>query len=213
MRSVGCMLVCAVCVAAFAAEPKPDKEGFVPLFNGKDLDGWKVMGSANDFKVEDGIIRCETGWGGGCMYYEKRQFSDFVLKVEWRVSPRGNSGVFIRTPTVHDPWTRGYEVQISCEEPRRDDAHCTGALYGYMAVEPRPDETPAKWRAYEITCQGSAITVKVDGKQVCRLDQSTRPETKDKPLEGYVGVQDSHGPAGCWVEYRSIKIKDLAAGK
>ena len=56
-------------------------------------------------------------------------------------------------------------------------------------------------------------TVKVDGKPACQLDQATKPETKDKPLEGYVGIQDSHGPEGCWVEYRSIKIKDLTARK
>lgn len=209
MRSIPLILALVVCLGALADEPKPDAEGFVPLFNTKDLKGWRVMGNAEGFKVDNGAIRSESGSGAQCMYYTKKEFSDFILRVEWRVSAKGNSGVFIRTPQIMDPWARAYEVQISCEEPRRDNSHCTGALYGYVAVEPRPDETPEKWRTYEITCKGPHITVKVDGVKVCELDQTTKPETKDKALKGFIGLQDSHGPEGTWIEYRTVKIREL----
>jgi len=189
---------------------KPDKEGFVPLFNGKELKEWQIKGDAAGFEVKDGIIRSETGRNGQWMYYKKREFSDFVLRVEWRVSERGNSGVFLRVPPEGAPWTTGYEAQISCEQPRRDESHCTGALYGYAAVDPRPDETAEKWRRYEVTCKGPLISVKLDGRKVCELDQNTKEETRAKPLKGFVGVQDSHGPEGTWIEYRSIRIRELA---
>lgn len=193
---------------AFAAE-KAGQDGFVELYNGKDLTGWHIQGDAAGFVVKDGIIRSEHGTKGQWMYWEGKQFSDFVLRVEWRVSPKGNSGIFIRASKKGNPWETGYESQISCEEPRRDDSHCTGALYGYQAVSPRPDETPEKWRTTEITCKGNLITVVVDGQKVCAIDQSTSEKTKNKPLSGFVGVQDSHGPEGTWIEYRSIKLKEL----
>jgi len=193
-----------------------DAEGFVPLFNGKDLTGWKIWGDPAGYKVEDGVIRSVTGWGHAYgMYYADKQFGDFILKVDWRVAPKGNSGVFIRVPTVegppkeNHPWITGYEVQISCEEPRRDDAHCTGSLYGYHAVSSRPAEEAEVWRAYEIICKGNLITVKVDGVVVNEFDQNAQEDTKDKAVTGYIALQDSHGPEGTWVEYKNIRIKEL----
>jgi len=206
--SIFAIAVCLVSAPLFAAE-KTDDEGFVELFNGKDVSNFEIRGNQSDFPVKDGIIRCEAGGKGDWMLYKKEKFSDFVYRVEWRVSERGNSGVFIRAGGEGQPWIDGYEVQISCEEPRRDESHCTGALYGFQAVNPRPEETPEKWRVFEITCKGPHVTVSVDGQRVCELDQSTQEETKDKALSGYLGIQDSHGPAGTWVEYRSVKVKKL----
>ena len=193
------------------AEPAPDAEGFIPLFNGNNLDGWKVLKNPDGFKVVDGVIRCEYGGGGEVAYYDVRTFGDFVLRVEWRVSAKGNSGVFLRAPQQdNEPWNGGYEVQISNEQPPRDDSHCTGSLYGYVAVDPRPDETPGDWRSYEITCKGTQIRVVVDGTTVIDYNQESDPETKDKPLKGFIGIQDSHaGEPNTWVEYRSIAIKPL----
>lgn len=211
MTILGLALTIALCISGTArAEAAPDAEGFIPLFNGKDLEGWKIFRNPEGFKVVDGAIRCEFRGGGEIAYYDVREFGDFVLKVEWRVSAKGNSGVFLRTPQNSEPWNSGYEVQISNEQPPRDDAHCTGSLYGYVAVDPRPDETPEQWRSYEITCTGPKIRVVVDDQEVISYDQSTEDETQDKPLKGYIGIQDSHsGATNTWVEYRSIRIKPL----
>jgi len=209
MKTAGLVVLALLLAPAAFAGSEPDEEGFVELFNGKDVSNFEIKGNQDDFAVKDGVIHCEQGGKGDWMLSKKEKFSDFVLKVEWRVSAKGNSGVFIRAGGVGVPWTDGYEVQISCEEPRRDDSHCTGSLYAFQAVDPRPDETPEKWRTFEITCKGPTIAVKVDGEKVCELDQATKDETKEKALSGYVGVQDSHGPQGTWIEYRSIKVKEL----
>jgi len=207
-------LVCWLAGAASAESPAralvPDQEGYLPLFNGRDLAGWKVWKNQADFQIQDGIVRCQRGGDGQFMLYMGQEFADFELVVEWRVSPKGNSGVFIRSPFREWPWDTGYEVQISNEQPPRDEMHCSGSLYGYAGVSPRPDETPERWRTYQIRAVGNRITVAVDGTQVIDFDQSTTDKTRGKQASGFIGVQDSHsGDEGTWVEYRTIKVKPL----
>src|SRR5689334_24666924 len=83
------------------ADDKDD--GFVPLFNGKDLAGWVVKGKPEGWQVtKDGILRSEGGKGGEWLRSEK-EYDDFILKVEWKVSKDGNSGVFLRVPDKEAP--------------------------------------------------------------------------------------------------------------
>lgn len=210
------IMIMGLCLMLPAQADSAEDDGFVYLFDGEDLTGWEIWGDPAGFRVEDGVLRSATDWGNAYgIYYAEEQFSDFVLKLDWRVSEKGNSGVFIRVPTVegppheNHPWVTGYEVQISCEEPRRDDAHCTGSLYAYSPVIARPAEEANIWRTYEVTCKGNLITVRIDGVLVNEFDQSTQENTRDKPLKGYIALQDSHGPAGTWVEFRNIRIKEL----
>ena len=217
IRLFFCLTALLVCLGMTAmANDNGDDDGWIDLFSGEDLTGWKIWGDPAGYKVEDGVIRSVTGWGSAYgMYYAEQQFGDFVLQVDWRVSEKGNSGVFIRVPTVegppqeNHPWVTGYEVQISCEEPRRDDAHCTGSLYAYHPVSSRPAEEAEVWYTYEITCKGPLITVKIDDVVVNEFDQSAQENTQDKPLKGYIALQDSHGPAGTWIEYKNIRVKEL----
>jgi hypothetical protein len=209
VAGLGVIAMMGTACAEPVAPLEPDAEGYLHLFNGEDLAGWWIRGNDEDFEIVDGIIRSDTGDGGQLMYYTAQEFGDFELVVEWRVAPGGNSGVFIRAPKDGWPWETAYEVQISNEQPPRDDSHCTGSLYGYTAVDPRPDETPEQWREYVITCKGPNVKVKVDGTEVVNFDQTTQENTRDKPLKGYIGVQDSHGPEGTWIEYRTIKVKPL----
>lgn len=187
---------------------EPDKDGFVSLFNGKDLDGWTVYGEPAGFVVRDGVIRSESGKGGGWLR-SMRQYSDFILRVEWRTNPNGNSGVFLRAVPCPDPWVNGFEVQIS-NEPR-DEAHCTGSLYGVAAVRPRPDESADRWHAFEIRCIGPRIEVFSDGVKVVDADAGKVEAMKTRGPAGYIGLQDSHNPGETFIEFRNIRIKDLSA--
>ncbi len=195
---------------AVMEEWEPDEDGFIHLFNGEDLEGWHIQGSSEGFSVEDGVIRSVGGLGGDWMYWDVAEFSDFELVVEWRVSEDGNSGVFIRVPPEGQPWVTGYEVQIVCETHHREDHHCTGSLYDYVAVDPRPDETPEVWREFVIRAEGDHIQVFWEGEQIIDYDQSTQERTQDKPLSGFIGVQDSHAAEGTWVEFRTIKARPLS---
>ncbi len=205
MRFAAALLIV---LTAFSTAPADDagEEGFVPIFNGENLDGWVVMGNAEGFRVVDGVIHSDGNSGAHWMRTEA-EYGDYTLKLEWKVSENGNSGVFVRSDDEGEPWLTGYEIQIS-NEPR-DDAHCTGSLYGYASVNPRPDESFDTWHTFEVHCVGGKVTVIADGVQCVEFDQSTSTETADKPLTGYIGLQDSHSPDGHYVEYRNIRIKEL----
>lgn len=184
--------------------------GWTPLFTGQDLANFDVVGAQEAYAIgEDGILRSEGGKNGQWLR-SKRQYSDFILHVEWRVSPGGNSGVFIRSAAEGNPWETGHECQISNEQPPRDDLHCTGTLYGTVPANPRPDETPEIWRTYEIHCVGPRITVIVDDLRTVDVDSAEVDAIREKPTAGYVGIQDSHTGPGYWVEYRNIRIKELS---
>ena len=187
--------------------PEESEDGFVSLFNGKDLTGWHVMGKPEAFKVMDGVIRSESG-KEGLWLRSDRQYCDFILQIEWRVGKNGNSGVFLRSRIEGYPWDTGQEVQISNEH--RDDLHCTGSLYGRVPVDPRPDESADVWHEYEIQCRGPFYRVFADRVPVVDVDQRDVPAMKDFPLCGYIGMQDSHNDTG-WIEFRNIRIKELRA--
>lgn len=193
--------------AGLIPPPKPDKDGFVSLFNGKDLSGWVIMGDPALFSVKDGVLHV-VGPPNGLWLRSVRRYSDFILKLDWRVSRNGNSGVFIRCAEDGYPWETGSEVQIT-NEPR-DDMHCTGSLYGSLAVKPRPAESADKWHAFEIRCEGKHIAVISDGVTVIDADSDKVDALKNKPLSGYIGLQDSHAGQGSYIDYRNIRIKDLS---
>jgi hypothetical protein len=88
--------------------------------------------------------------------------------------------------------------------------HCTGTLYGTVAANPRPDETPDRWRTYEIHALGSRITVIVNDKRTVDVDAKDVPAIADKPLAGYIGLQDSHSTPPRTIDYRNVWIKELA---
>ena len=208
VKAVGLLatLVFVVCFLPSTSQGDTDSDGFQTLFNGKDFTNWVIMGDAAGWLVKDGVIHSDGDKGGNWLRSEKT-YDDYVLKVEWRVSKNGNSGVFIRATEEGKPWKTGYEVQIS-NEPR-DGSHCTGSLYAYAGVNPRPDETANVWHQFEITCQGGKISIVSDGVKCVDFDQTTSDATKDKPRSGYIGLQDSHSADGHYIEYRNILIKPL----
>ena len=216
IRSRTCFAVVAVVVAGChcpAWRESPD-EGFVPLFNGKDLDGWVVMGKESGWRAKDGVIRSEGATDGGWLRTRKK-YSDFIFKVDWKVSEGGNAGVYIKAAQEGKPWLTGYEIQIS--NAPRNNLHCTGALYEYVAVNPRPDESPDIWHTFEIHCVGTRIKIIADGVNIVDVDEDEIPQPKTvgytdpkrKPNPGYLGLQDSHAPKGNYIEYRNVLLKEI----
>ena len=124
LRPASALFVCTALVAsAFSAEtPKPDADGFVPMFNGRDLTGWTNINCAPEtWSVRDGKIYCSGKPVGGLRTV--KQYENFIVELEWRHLQRsGNSGFFawgsaINAPGV--PFLRGIEVQML---DRRADA-------------------------------------------------------------------------------------------
>jgi hypothetical protein len=207
-------------VLVSSGQAAEDKD-FRDLFNGKDLEGWIAEGK-KEFKDgeatrpvwsvnKDGFLEC-AGNGYGFLRYEKKKFADFVFHVEYRMAPKCNSGIGIRT-VPYDPAksmaTRpsiaAYEIQLLDDADKAPDKHSSGSLYRYVAPSENAVKAAPEWNAVDVECVGPKIKVTINGKKVIDVDQSTIDEIKNKPLEGYVCLQNHGGK----IEFRNVRIRDL----
>ena len=205
---------------------------FRDLFDGKSLDGWVVEGSAKDrtgqmmWSVSDGRIAC-LGDGFGFLRYDRKEFSDFTLRVEYRFiptaegKPPANSGLGIRTGRFDPARSRetrpsyaAFEVQLLDDAGSPPSAHGTGSLYRYKSPTANAARPAPEWNTIEVACAGPRITVRLNGRTVLEADQSkladvkTRPAAapspKDKPRKGFVALQSHSGR----VEFRRVQIRE-----
>ncbi len=216
MRKVPIMLLVLIFLGGIAhgAEHPATDEGFVPLFNGKDLTGWKTTG--NWVVEEDGTTTLmprpgEEGWQRFDAYImTERTYKDFVLDLEFKILAEGNSGAFFRVGDPLEPVKTGIEVQIldtyGLENPGHHDC---GGVIGTAGPTKNMAKPAGEWNRYTITCQGSHLTVVLNGEQIIDI-QLDEGAMKDRPLEGHIGFQDE--AKRVW--YRNVKIKELGeAGK
>lgn len=184
-------------------------EQFILLFNGKDLTGWSMPGETPGFEVIDGAMVAEPS--NGSDIFTTEEFANYIFRFEYLLSEVGNSGVLIRC-TPENPWGTGVEVQLLAPwTPYRDDLHCTGSLYGHVAVTNRPDETTGVWHEMEIKCDRNFITISVDRKVVTTADIDAVESMKDKQLSGSIGFQSNHSKKGEFAQFRNIAVKNLDA--
>jgi len=215
----GVVALTAMACAAMAGKPGAEDEGFQSLFNGQNLDGWVVeatpahMPHGDDrivWSVEDGQIVC-NGRGFGFLRYAERLFADFTLRADFLLPEKSNSGIGIRTcpfdavagvgsrPSFH-----AYEIQL-INDPRKPlSAESSGSLYRYVAPTAHAMNPAGEWNTIEVVCHGPWIRVTLNGTVVQHFDQTSRLETREKPLEGYVCIQN-HCSA---VRFRNVRIRD-----
>ncbi len=196
--------------ALYAQEAK-----FVSLYNGKDLTGWHVKdGKAEAWKANGEMISCVAA-GGGWLSSDK-EYGDFVLRLEYRIGPGGNSGVGIRFPAQGDPAHVGMEVQILDDEAPQyanlKPAQYNGGIYYQSPPKVKASKKPGEWNRYVIRCQGPNITVRLNGTviQEVNVEQFTKGEggykaLAERPRKGFIGMQ-SHGDQ---VDFRNIEIREL----
>jgi hypothetical protein len=206
-----CILLCAA-VALLAATPCAAAEtddGFRPMFNGKDLTGWKTTG--NWVVEEGGIVTLhprpgERGWQRYDAYLTTdRKYRDFILDLEFKIGKGGNSGVFLRVGDPKSQVNSGFEVQILDTHGKKNiGPHDCGGVIGTAAASKNMAKPAGEWNRYVIHCVGSQLKVEFNGQQVIDLDLS-KSGLKNRPLEGYIGFQDE--AKRVW--YRNVRIKEL----
>ncbi len=189
------------------------EEAFVPLFNGKNLDGWEIKENQSvpkdQWTVKDGVLMAKpgTGWLG-----TKKKYGDFVLRLEWRIPENGNSGVFIRVPDLKEkeqPHVAGMEIQILDDngpqyKGKLQPWQFSGSLYGIVPPSKSVFKGADKWNSFVITCKGNRIAVVFNGEKIAEADAAKEPKLLTRPKTGYIGLQN-HGSS---VEFRNIQIKD-----
>jgi len=210
------LIACGLAVTVLQAQ----KSEWKPLFNGKDLTGWKHVGPGGD-TVEDGLIR--THGGMGLLYWAGGKVGNCRIRVVYKMRDfNDNSGVYIRIPIEpREPWMPvhyGYEVQIDNhpETSNEDDYHITGALYSLTKPLSKPGKPGPEWNTMIITIDGPHTMVELNGQKVTDYTEGEPvPERKfdyeplrgRRPDEGWFGLQN-HSDNDI-VFFKDISIQSL----
>ena len=209
-------------------------EGWVSIFDGKTTTGWRGYNKATfpekGWEVVDGTLHCigsgagEAGGAGGDIIYDKK-LSNFELELEWKLSPGGNSGIFILGQEIPNTpiYESAPEMQILDNE-RHPDAklgvdgnRMAGSLYDLIPAKPQNTKPAGEWNKVGILCYQGTVVFKSNGANVVEFHLWTdtwkqmceNSKFKDWPMfintakEGYIGLQD-HGND---VWFRNIRLK------
>ena len=182
----------------------PRSDGWIPLFDGQTLAGWRANENPSTFRVENGeiVIHGPTAH----LFYEgpvmDHAFKDFELTADVLTKPGANSGIYIRTAFQPTGWpSRGYEVQINNSH---SDWRRTGSLYAVQDVrESLPDNV---WFTVHTIVRGRRIQIMLDDRQVVDY---TEPAGSPTRLTGGTIALQGHDP-GSEVHYKNIMIRPLA---
>lgn len=193
------------------------REGFSPVFNGKDLTGWK--GDTKGYVVTDGAIVCNKG---GNLYLD-RELADFVVRLEFRLPKGGNNGIAIRSPGAGNAAYEGMcELQVLDDNYDRntgqsiDPRQAHGSAYGMVAAQRGYQRPLGEWNFQEITVIGSTLRVELNGTVILDADlskvgpsafmggQAHPGKDRASGLMGFLG----HGDA---VAYRDIRVREIPA--
>ncbi|HKQ38624.1 MAG TPA: DUF1080 domain-containing protein, partial [Verrucomicrobiae bacterium] len=137
--------------------------GFTSLFDGKSLNGWKQVDKHGEgYGVKDGVIFCARG-GGGRLFTEK-EYSDFIVKFEFKLEDGSNNGLGIRSPLEGDPAYVAIELQILDDTSPKyagklRPAQYHGSLYDVVPAERGALKKVGEWNEEEVTCKGRNIKV------------------------------------------------------
>ena len=206
-------------------------QGFTSLFNGKDLTGW-VYGQREDgtenrngkgYQVEKGVLFTTKEDGGNL--FTKKEYANFVLRFEFKLTENANNGIGIRAPLQGDAAYTGIEIQVlddsGSQYANLRPAQYHGSIYHMFPAKRGHQKPVGEWNAEEITVQGRKITVKLNG---VVITEGNLDEVKDEALlsrhrdmskpEGSRGIANTKGHIGLLghgtrVEFRNIRIKEL----
>ena len=196
------------------------ESGFVDIFDGKTLNGWKLIGgSGRGYIVEDGKIICPKD-GGGNLFTEK-EYGNFVLRFDFKLDEGSNNGIGIRAPYQGDAAYMGMEIQVLDDysdrykgKIRPEQHH--GSVYDTIAAKKEALKPVGQWNSEEIRAEGRHITVTLNGEVITDADLNS--VTNPKTIEKHPGMFRDSGHIGFlghneYVEFKNLRIKDLDGDK
>jgi hypothetical protein len=209
IRLTGSLLVSVAISTICLGQRANQDDGFAGLFAGSaSPKGWMVRqwddvakpATDAEWSVMDGVLR--SGQRRGTWLMSEKEYGDFILEFEIKLTERGNSGIALRAPLHGDPAFDGMELQIADVRynPSAKPSELTGAIY--RALAPRKQlYRPADWNRFRIDLKGSHLKVTLNGEMIqdvdlSTLDQPTKrhdgsdaPPVKDRPRRGHIGFQ------------------------
>lgn len=194
----GVLILAVATISILIAQPGapvPGKDGWVSMFDGKTLDGWKAGDNPDSWKVVDGAI---TGDGPRShLFWMVKECDNCEFRAEVKLNHSGNSGMYMRA-AFGPGFPKGYEAQVENTSP---DPQRTGSLYGFSKVLEQlvPDDT---WWTQDVSARGNHIVITVNGKVATDYTDGKNTYTK-----GYLALQQHN--QGSVVQYRNLMMRDL----
>ena len=199
---------------------KEKKAGFKSLFNGKDLDQW--IGNKKDYLVENNELVVRPKQGGHGNLYTTKEYSDFIFRFEFKLTPGANNGLGIHTPLEGDAAYVGKELQI-LDNTANIYANLKpyqyhGSVYGVITAKRGFLKPVGEWNSEEVIIKGDDIKITLNGTVI--LDANFKEATKKGTLDGkdHPGLTRNKGHIaflghGSELQFRNIRIKDLSESK
>jgi HEAT repeat protein len=192
-------------------------EGYISLFNGRNLDNW--VGNKQSYVVEDGMIVIKPDDGSGGNLYTRDEYSDFIFRFEFQLTPGANNGLGIRAPLEGDAAYVGMELQILDDTApvyaNLQPYQYHGSVYGVIPARRGFLKPVGEWNYEEVYVKGTGIRITLNGTVIVdgdisdarnhgTMDHNNHPGLKN--LTGHIGFL-GHGSV---VRFRNIRIKDLS---
>jgi hypothetical protein len=205
--AVSIALILTLALPLSAAQAADTKEGWVSIFNHKNLDGWRASENPGSFQVKDGILVVDgprahlfyQGPVGGA------DFKNFEMRLQVKTFPRANSGVFLHTRYQESDWPRqGYEVQVNATH---SDRIKTGSIYGVQNVMDKAPHKDGEWFELHFRVQGNRVVVKVNGEVVNDFTEPANVTGTRRLSRGTVALQ-AHDPESV-IHFKNIELKLL----
>jgi len=212
-RSLLALLAAVLIVPSnIQAEDVKPPEGFVALFNGTDLKGWKTNdgGKLDVWGVDKGVLFVAGGGGGWLM--TEVEYGDYELRLEFKMPKMGNSGVALRSPLQGDPAYVGMELQLLDDANWKGlrPAQHTGSIYDVVPAAKVVTKPAEEWNTMKIVCKGRTVKVEVNDAELvnANLDEYKDHFEKHPGLirpKGHIGLQSYNFR----VEFRNVFLKKL----
>jgi HEAT repeat protein len=197
--------------------PEEKAQGFEALFNGRNLDNW--IGNKESYVVEDGVIVVKPDKGSGGNLYTQNEYSDFIFRFEFQLTPAANNGLGIRAPLEGDAAYAGMELQILDDTApvyaNLQPYQYHGSVYGVIPARRGYQKPVGEWNYQEVAVKGTQVKITLNGTVIVdgdiagpgdngTMDHRDHPGLKNKT--GHIGFL-GHGSV---VKFRNIRIKDIS---
>lgn len=187
----------------------------VALFDGKSLAGW--VGATESYEARDGVLASIAGASGNL--YTEAEYSSFILRFEFRLTPGANNGIGIRAPLDGDTAYKGIELQVldntADKYAELKDYQFHGSAYGIAPAKRGHLKPVGEWNQQEVLLDGRKIKVVLNGKTILRIDlDKSAPDGVTIDGEDHPGLSRTTGHIGFLghgdvVEFRNLRVVDL----
>lgn len=212
------IFISILAITSCASQKKSNENEFKTLFNGKNLEGW--VGNTSAYRAENGMIVVDpNGSDSGGDLFTEQEFSDFILRFEFQLTPGGNNGLGIHAPLEGDAAYVGKEIQILDNTAEKyaklQPYQYHGSVYGIIPAKRGFLNPVGEWNQQEVYVKGSKIKVILNGNVIVdgdfiKASKNGTLDHKDHPglerTNGHIGFL-GHGDV---VRFKNIRIKDLS---